>query len=105
MSNTYSLIKKQSLSILFFFFSITPIFSQLNLDSVSHLDYQALHGANLNDVWGYVDEFGNEYAIVGTTIGTSVVDLSDPNNPTEIFGCQGTNPFGVIQKCLAIMHI
>ena len=89
MSNTYSLIKKQSLSVLFFFFSITPIFSQLNLDSVSHLDYQALHGANLNDVWGYVDEFGNEYAIVGTTIGTSVVDLSDPNNPTEIFWLPG----------------
>ena len=58
-----------------------------NSINVLYLDYQALHGANLNDVWGYVDEFGNEYAIVGTTIGTSVVDLSDPNNPTTTVSC------------------
>ena len=38
-----------------------------NIDSLSHIDYQTLHGANLNDVWGYVDELGNEYAIVGTS--------------------------------------
>jgi choice-of-anchor B domain-containing protein len=49
-----------------------------------------LHDANLNDVWGYVDELGNEYAIVGTTKGTSIVDLSDPTNPTEIFWLPGS---------------
>ena len=41
--------------------------AQLNVDSLSHIDYLQLHGANLNDVWGYVDELGNEYAIVGTS--------------------------------------
>lgn len=40
--------------------------AQLNVDSLSHINYQQLHGANLNDVWGYEDEMGNEYAIVGT---------------------------------------
>lgn len=57
--------------------------SQLNIDSLSHIDYQALHNANLNDVWGYVDEMGNEYAIVGTTEGTSVVNVTNPSAPFE----------------------
>src|SRR3989338_5936888 len=39
----------------------------------------------INDVWGYVDELGNEYGLIGAEKGTSVVDLSDPSNPTEIF--------------------
>jgi hypothetical protein len=56
-------------------------FSQLNVDSLSHISYQQLHGANLNDVWGYEDEMGNEYAIVGTSKGTSIVDISNPSNP------------------------
>ncbi len=57
---------------------------------MSHVDYQALHNADLNDVWGYVDELGNEYAIVGTTKGTSVVDVTDPSNPFEVFWIAGS---------------
>lgn len=64
--------------------------AQLNVDSLSHVDYQLLHGANLNDVWGYVDELGNEYAIVGTSKGTSIVNITDGNNPQEIFWMAGT---------------
>ncbi len=75
---------------LFIYFFTFSVAGQLNLDSISHIDYQALHSANLNDVWGYVDEFGNEYAIVGTTLGTSIVDLSDPANPSEIFWLPGS---------------
>jgi len=65
-------------------------FSQLNVDSLSHISYQQLHGANLTDVWGYEDEMGNEYAIVGTSKGTSIVDISNPSNPVEIFWMPGT---------------
>lgn len=61
----------------------------MNMDSISHIDYQALHGANLNDVWGYVDELGNEYAIVGTTKGTSIVDITIPSSPVEVFWLAG----------------
>lgn len=57
---------------------------------MSHVDYQALHNADLNDVWGYVDEFGNEYAIVGTSKGTSIVDVTIPSNPFEVFWIAGT---------------
>lgn len=59
--------------------------AQLNVDSLSHINYQQLHGANLNDVWGYEDEFGNEYAIVGTSKGTSIVDITNPTAPVEVF--------------------
>lgn len=74
-----------------YFFSIIAIvvstvcFGQLNMNLLGNLNYQTLHNAELNDIWGYVDETGKEYALVGTTKGTSVVDLSDPTNPTEIF--------------------
>jgi choice-of-anchor B domain-containing protein len=64
--------------------------AQLNIDSLSHIDYQLLHQANLNDVWGYVDELGNEYAIVGTSKGTSIIDITDGANPQEIFWLAGT---------------
>lgn len=53
-----------------------------NLDLVGRLEYSP----RLNDVWAYVDGEGNEYALVGTHSpgGVSVVDLSDPENPTEV---------------------
>jgi choice-of-anchor B domain-containing protein len=62
----------------------------LNMTLLSHINYQTLHGANLNDVWGYVDETGKEYAIVGTTKGTSIVDISNPASPVEVFWVAGS---------------
>ncbi|MGB3076087.1 MAG: hypothetical protein WBB36_12230, partial [Chitinophagales bacterium] len=32
-------------------------------------------------IWGYVDDDGTEYALVGTYAGVSIVDVSDPDNP------------------------
>jgi len=61
-----------------------------NVDSVSHVNYQSLHQANLNDCWGYVDESGIEYALVGTTKGTSIVSLENPQAPVEVFWEPGT---------------
>ncbi|GAB4408280.1 MAG: hypothetical protein OHK0039_11250 [Bacteroidia bacterium] len=37
-----------------------------------------------NDVWGYVDDDGTEYAIVGTWTGVAIVSLADPANPVEV---------------------
>lgn len=64
--------------------------AQFSIDSLSHIDYQALHGANLNDVWGYVDELGNEYAIVGTSKGTSIVNITNGAQPQEVFWLPGS---------------
>jgi choice-of-anchor B domain-containing protein len=50
-----------------------------NMDLLGHLPYQS----GVNDVWGYVDNNGLEYAIVGVVNGTSFVDVSVPENPIE----------------------
>ena len=65
------------------------VFSQSssNISLVGSLDYPGTEG---NDVWGYVDSTGTEYALVGMQNGFSVVNLSDPSNPTESFFIPGT---------------
>ncbi|SFT45302.1 choice-of-anchor B domain-containing protein [Lishizhenia tianjinensis] len=59
--------------------------AQLNIDSLSHIDYVSTHTTFLNDVWGYTDELNNEYALVGAENGVAVVDVTQPSNPQEIF--------------------
>ncbi len=68
-------------------FSIS-VFSQSsnNISLVGSLDYPGTEG---NDVWGYVDSTGTEYALVGMQNGFSVVNLSVPSNPTESFFIPG----------------
>lgn len=65
--------------------------AQTHITQVGHLDYLALHNVQLNDCWGYTDETGIEYALVGTTGGTSVVSLENPSNPVEIAWIPGTS--------------
>lgn len=37
-----------------------------------------------NTVWGYVSPSGREYAILGLSLGTGFVDVTDPRNPAVI---------------------
>lgn len=79
-------IYRMKVLLLFSIFLLPLIsFSQLNIDSISRVNYQLLHQTELNDVWGYVDETGIEYALVGARKGTSVVSLATPTSPTEVF--------------------
>lgn len=48
-----------------------------NITSIGNLPYNII----LNDIWGYVDSFGTEYALVGDQGGLSIVSLADPANP------------------------
>lgn len=66
-------------------------YSQVNMTLLSNLDYNSLHATELNDIWGYVDETGKEYALVGTKKGTSIVDVSNPASPVEVFWLPGMN--------------
>lgn len=66
--------------------------AQLNIQFVGQLNYQTTRSSNLSNLWGYTDELGNEYALVGVCGvdqqnpgGIAVVDLTDPANPQEIF--------------------
>lgn len=58
-----------------------------NLTLAGSLPYTS----DLNDVWGYVDGSGDEWAIVGVVDGVSIVDLSDPTNPVEEFFIPGAS--------------
>lgn len=69
--------------------------AQVNIEFVGSLSYQNLHGSDISNLWGYVDDSGNEYALVGVNGtddvngGFSVVDLSDPADPQEVFFLPG----------------
>lgn len=43
---------------------------------------QDIH-SGYNDIWGYTDEFGTEYALLGVVDGTSIVNISNPAAPVE----------------------
>ena len=62
-----------------------------NLELLSVVEYENdNNNYGVSDVWGYTDEFGNEYAIVGYQFGTSILDIStDPNNPIEVANILG----------------
>jgi len=40
------------------------------------------HGP-FNDIWGYTAPNGDEYALLGTTTGTVVIDVTNPSSPVE----------------------
>ena len=44
-----------------------------------------------NDIWGFTDANGREYAIMGATNGTTVFDITDPDNPVEVGNVPGNN--------------
>lgn len=78
-----------SILMLHLFFSVqnlaqTPNF---NLTPLSNLPYTQ----ELNDIWGYTDETGIEYALVGTKTGTSIVSLANPASPVQILFIPGFN--------------
>jgi len=78
-------MKKNLLLSLLFILTIT-LHAQQNITFRSKLTYPGLQLANIG---GYVDAFGNEYALVGTSAGLSIVDVTDPVNPDEKFAVPG----------------
>ena len=58
--------------------------SNVDMELVSTYDYDEI----INDIWGYATEI-NEYALVGTNEGFSVIDITTPSNPIEMFFIEG----------------
>ena len=52
-----------------------------NVDLLANVDYTDGNTENGNDVWGYVDDNGIEYAIAGSTAATYIYSLEDPSEP------------------------
>ena len=47
---------------------------------------------DLSDIWGYAAN-GKEYALVGVYGGVSIVDVTNPTTPNELFFVSGANTF------------
>lgn len=45
-----------------------------------------------SNIWGYTDAKGNEYALLGTDIGLSIVNITDPRHPVEVDFIPGPGP-------------
>jgi len=56
-----------------------------NITLAGHLPYNEC----LSALWGYTDPQGREYALVGTCSGTSIVNITDPANPQQLFFVPG----------------
>lgn len=63
--------------------------NSLNMDLLSSFDPTS---DDFSDVWGYVDEEGNEYAITGTRNNTYIVDVTDCSNPVLVHTEPGFAP-------------
>ena len=37
-----------------------------------------------SNIWGYIDQLGNEYALIGHDAGTSIINITNPANPFEV---------------------
>lgn len=66
-----------SLILILAFFSFNG-YSQSSENMNLCTNYDA--GDTYNDIWGYVDENGGEYAILGSTGKISIIDVTDPYN-------------------------
>src|SRR3989304_450386 len=66
-------------------------FAQTDVTFLSNLDQYS--SAGYNDIWGYVDGSGNEYALLGVQTGTSIINVTDPVNPGDSWFNQSHNIF------------
>ena len=64
-----------------------PDESPLNTTLLAHMEFNE----DANDIWGYVDANGIEYAIVGTRTATRIISLEDPTDPIEVAAIAGVS--------------
>lgn len=79
---------KKTIIICIAFFSAV-IFSQTNVTLLSNFNPYPTIG--YNDIWGYVDSQGREYALLGTQHGTSIINVTNPSSPAEVAFIPGPN--------------
>jgi len=60
------------------------LLSQIPLTEIIGDDVIDIHPAWVNDIWGYVSPSGREYALLGCSDRTVVVDITDPTAPVQL---------------------
>lgn len=81
-------MKKFLTAVLVFGAFVAQAQTSLNMDSLFNWKNTALVPSNAhfnvyNEIWGYA-KGGAEYAIIGTTAGTHIFDVTDPGNSEEV---------------------
>lgn len=69
----------------------TKVYAQSTLNLLSNLEYDGVNtisSQSLSDIWGYATAT-HEFAIVGLRDGTSIVDITNPANPVEVYWSPG----------------
>jgi choice-of-anchor B domain-containing protein len=90
-------ILKKLLPSLLFFLAVMSLDAQqaMNMSLIAHWDPDTLPttggGLQYNDIWGYVDCQGNEYAIIGSARFVHFMNITDPANPVEVARFSGTS--------------
>ena len=81
-------------TITLFFVVFAFLCSELYSQSVTLLgNLNPYPGTKYADIWGYTDVNNREYAIMGVTGGTSIIDVTDAANPVEVSMIPGPNSF------------
>jgi choice-of-anchor B domain-containing protein len=83
------MLKQTILSFVTLLFTLTAT-AQLNINLSANYVFPPSRG-ECSDIWGYVDQAGNEYAIVGNQSGVAIVDVTTPTNPVEVFYSAGSS--------------
>ena len=78
---------KKLLAVGFLLLFYIQSFAQLNVSLRANLPFNNV----LSNIGGYIDSSGNEYALVGTFTGLSIVDVTNPANPVVKFNITGNN--------------
>ena len=51
------------------------------IDLLSHVTREQLGLSFVNDIWGWTDRNGDDYALIGGAEGTVFVDITEPKRP------------------------
>jgi hypothetical protein len=57
--------------------------AQLNIQQLGHFTFP--QNVSTSNLTGYADTLGREYALVGTSVGLSIVDITTPATPVQLF--------------------
>ena len=77
------------ITLFFLFISFSISAQDKNMTLVANVPLAA--GEVGNDIWGFVDNAGVEYAVMGTTLNTKIYSLADVTNPLELAVIPGSN--------------
>ncbi len=78
-------VKMKDIKMFWFVFFISGIIhlSAQNFNVAPKAYVGGMPGNEYNDVWGYVDKTGKEYAIIGSSKAINIYDVTDCSNPIQ----------------------